>query len=114
MTQFAPSINDLAIALAYSLMQSQNLFDTLNNIIGSYNKIYPINDDEIYSLFGLIKSRLVITLVMAAKQQKKYPENKYLSISEKNAWFLIFKLNKIDPYFFITVIRNICNKRTYK
>ena len=107
---YAPSINDLAIALSYSLTQSQNLFDTLNNIVGSYNKICPINDDEIYSLFSLIKSRLVITLVMAAKQRKKYPDNRYLSISEKNAWLLIFKLNKIDPYFFITVIRSICNK----
>ena len=51
---------------------------------------------------GLVKSRLAITLVMAAKQRKKYPDNKYLSISEKNAWALIFKLNKIDPYFFIS------------
>ena len=107
---YAPSINDLAIALSYALMQSQNLFDTLHNIIGSYNKIYPINDDEIYSLLGLIKSRLVITLVMAAKQRKKYPDNKYLSISEKNAWILIFKLNKIDPYFFIAVARSFCNQ----
>ena len=67
---YAPSINDLAISLSYALTQSQNLFATLQNIIGSYNKIYSINDDEIYSLFGLIKSRLVITLVMAAKQRK--------------------------------------------
>ena len=107
---YAPSINDLAISLSYALTQSQNLFATLQNIIGSYNKIYSINDDEIYSLFGLIKSRLVITLVMAAKQRKKYPDNKYLSISEKNAWDLIFKLHKIDPYFFIAVIRSICNQ----
>ncbi len=107
---YAPSINDLAIALSYALMQSKNLFDTLNNIVGSYNKIYPISDNEIYSLLGLIKSRLVITLIMAAKQRKKYPENKYLSISEKNAWNLVFKLHKIDSYFFIAVIRNICNR----
>ena len=107
---YAPSINDLAIALSYALMQSQNLFDTLHNIVVSYNKIYPISDDDIYSLLGLIKSRLVITLVMAAKQRKKYPKNKYLSISEKNAWNLVFKLHKIDSYFFIAVIRNICNR----
>ena len=107
---YAPSINDLAIALAYALMKSQNLFDTLRNIISSYNKINPIRDDEIYSLLGLVKSRLAITLVMAAKQRKKYPDNKYLSISEKNAWDLIFKLNNIDPYFFIAVIRSICNQ----
>ena len=46
---------------------------------------------------------------MAAKQRKKYPDNKYLSISEKNAWDLIYRLHKVDPYFFIAVIREICN-----
>ena len=46
---------------------------------------------------------------MAAKQRKKYPENKYLSISEKNAWSLMSKLHQIDPYFFIAVIKEICN-----
>ena len=45
---------------------------------------------------------------MAAKQRKKYPDNKYLSISENNAWHLISKLHKIDTYFFIAVIRDIC------
>ena len=33
---YAPSINDLAISLSYALTQSQNLFATLQNIIGSY------------------------------------------------------------------------------
>jgi len=106
---YAPSINDLAIALSYALMNTKNLYKSLKNIVGTYNDLYPISSDEIYSLLGLIKSRLVITLVMAAKQRKKYPKNKYLSISEKNAWSLISKLHYVDPYFFIAVIRDICN-----
>ena len=106
---YAPSINDLAIALSYALMSSANFYQTLKNIIGNYNYICPINGKEIYSLLALIKSRLVISLVMSAKQRQKYPENLYLSISEKNAWSLITKLHKIDPYFFIAVIRDICN-----
>ena len=61
----------------------------LQNIVGTYNEFYKLSDQDIYSLLGLIKSRLVITLVMAAKQRKKYPNNKYLSISENNAWDLI-------------------------
>ena len=106
---YAPSINDLAIALSYAFMSSKNLYQTLKNIVGIYNNVYPISGDEIYSLLGLIKSRLVITLVMAAKQRKKYPDNKYLSISENNAWLLISKLHKVDPYFFIAVVRDICH-----
>ncbi len=106
---YAPVINDLAISLSYALMGTKNFYKSLKNIVGTYNEFYKLSDQDIYSLLGLIKSRLVITLVMAAKQRKKYPDNKYLSISEKNAWDLIYSLNKIDPYFFIAVIRDICH-----
>ena len=106
---YAPVINDLAISLSYALMGAKNFYKTLQNIVGTFNEFYKLTDQDIYSLLSLIKSRLVITLVMAAKQRKKYPDNKYLSISEKNAWDLIYKLHKIDPYFFIAVIRDICN-----
>ncbi|MFL2543498.1 MAG: aminotransferase class III-fold pyridoxal phosphate-dependent enzyme [Alphaproteobacteria bacterium] len=106
---YAPVVNDLAISLSYALMGTKNFYKSLQNIVGTYNEFYKLNDQDIYSLLGLIKSRLVITLVMAAKQRKKYPDNKYLSISEKNAWDLIYSLHKVDPYFFIAVIRYICN-----
>ena len=106
---YAPVINDLAISLSYVLMDNNNLYKSLQNIVGTYNEFYKLSDQDIYSLLALIKSRLVITLVMAAKQRKKYPDNKYLSISENNAWGLIYKLDKVDPYFFIAVIRDICN-----
>ena len=106
---YAPVINDLAISLSYALMGNKNIYKSLQNIVGTYNEFYKLSDQDIYSLLALIKSRLVITLVMAAKQRKKYPDNKYLSISENNAWGLIYKLDKVDPYFFIAVIRDICN-----
>ena len=105
---YAPVINDLAIALSYALMRSDNLYKTLQNIIRAFNNNYSLSSEEIYSLLGLIKSRLAITLVMAAKQKLKYPENDYLSISEKNAWHLINQLDLVDPYFFIAVVRYIC------
>jgi len=90
-------------------MGTKNFYKSLQNIVGTYNEFYKLSDQDIYSLLSLIKSRLVITLVMAAKQRKKYPDNKYLSISENNAWDLIYKLHKVDPYFFIAVIRDICS-----
>ena len=33
---------------------------------------------------------------MANIQKKKYPENKYLTISEHDAWNLLFKLKDIN------------------
>ena len=105
---YAPTINDLAISLSYALMNKDNLFSTLKNIICSYHKIFLISFDEIFSLITLVKARLTITVVMAEKQRKKFPDNKYLSISETDAWKLLKKLNLINPYLFIFLIRYIC------
>ena len=42
---------------------------------------------------------------MAAKQRKKYPDNKYFSISEKNAWSLMSKLHQIDSIFLLLLLK---------
>jgi len=105
---YAPTVNDLAISLSYALMNKDNLYSTLRNIIVSYHKIFQISFDEIFSLMTLVKARLTITVVMAEKQRKKFPDNNYLSISEKDAWKLLNKLNSINPYLLIFLIRDFC------
>ena len=105
---YSPTINDLAICLSYALMNNDNIYLTLKNIITEYNKQFSINEDEINSLISLCKSRLMITVVMAKKQRIKYPSNQYLSISEKDAWSLLEKLDKIPINFLIYIVREIC------
>ena len=105
---YAPTINDLAVSLSYALMNKNDLYSTLKNIIISYHKIFAITLDEIFSLMSLVKARLIITVVMAEKQRKKFPDNAYLSISENDAWKLLYKLNYINPYLLIFLIRDFC------
>ena len=90
-------------------MNNNNIYLTLKNIITEYNKQFSINEDEINSLISLCKSRLMITVVMAKKQRIKYPSNQYLSISEKDAWSLLEKLDKIPINFLIYIVREICS-----
>ena len=61
-----------------------------------YHSIFPLNKTEVKFISTLIASRLTITVIMAAKQKKKYPDNQYLSISENDAWDLLQKLNDIN------------------
>jgi len=105
---YAPTINDLAVSLSYALMKKNDLYSTLKNIIVSYHGVFQISFDEIFSLMSLVKARLTITVVMAEKQRKKFPDNKYLSISEKDAWNLLYKLDLINPYLLIYLIRDFC------
>ena len=57
----------------------------------------------------IVKCRLTITVIMAERQIKKFPKNKYLVISQKDAWSLLYKLDKINPYIFAYLIRDFCN-----
>ena len=111
---YAPTINDLAVSLAYALMKKEDLYSALKNVVISYHKIFPITFDEIFSLMTLVKARLTITVVMAEKQRKKFPDNKYLSISENDAWDLLYKLDRINPYLFIFLIRDYCGHQITK
>ena len=106
---YAPTINDLAIALSYALMNKNDLYSSLENIVKTYHNRFKINFDEIFSLMTLVKTRLSITVVMAEKQKKKFPQNDYLSISKNDAWKLLCKLNDINPYLLIFLIRNFCD-----
>ena len=93
---YAPTVCELTVALAYSLMNSSNIIDKCCYMVESFQSIFPLNKSEVGGISSLIASRLLISVTMAAKQKKKYPNNNYLSISEKDSWNLLIKLNDIN------------------
>ena len=95
-TIYAPTVCELTVGLAYSLMNTNNILEKCCYMVDSFQTIFPLNKHEIESISVLVASRLTLTVIMAAKQKKKYPNNKYLSISENDAWDLLFKLNDIN------------------
>ena len=93
---YAPTVCELTVALAYSLMNTSNVIEKCCYMVESFQSEFPLNKSELEAISSLIASRLLISVTMAAKQKKKYPNNNYLSISEKDAWDLLFKLNDIN------------------
>ena len=79
-------------------MNFEDISSRLNYMVKNYNSIFTLNKDEIHCIWTLVASRLAITVTMAAKQKKKYPDNNYLSISENDAWNLLYKIKdmKLD------------------
>ena len=62
---FAPTINDLAICLAYALMNKKNLYDSLKTIILNYHNQFPVTFNEIFSLrrgFKINKGQKILIL----------------------------------------------------
>ena len=100
---------ELTVALAYSLMNSSNIIDKCSYMVKSFHSIFPLTKIEIELLSTFIASRLLITVTMANIQKKKYPNNEYLTISENDAWNLLFKLKDINLDNLTLDLLKICN-----
>ena len=63
---------------------------------------------EIEALFPLICSRLAVSVVNSAYQRHHFPDNQYLTISERPAWELLERLADVHPRFAHYAFRGAC------
>jgi Ser/Thr protein kinase RdoA (MazF antagonist) len=91
--QYGTQINELAIALTYSLLGEDDIQMAATNIIDGYTKEFPLEEVEIDILYYLVAMRLVTNITMTSYSAKQHPENKeYILISQKPARALLKKL----------------------
>ncbi len=90
-------INELAIAISYTCFNKDNPLEWALVLLESYNKILPLETKEIEVLYYSIAMRLCISISNSNHYQKLFPENKYISISQKPAIELLWKWIKINP-----------------
>src|SRR5581483_10343415 len=90
-------ISELAVALAYVMMDKPDPLSAACHVISGYNAVFPLSEPEIEVLFDLICMRLCVSVTNSALEQKREPGNVYLTISEKPAWALLEKLFAVDP-----------------
>ncbi len=83
---YTQSINDLAITVAYAVMNKPDVLRASLPVIKGYHKQFSFMEEELDMLSTLVAMRLVITVTKSAINKQKEPENKYLLISEKCAW----------------------------
>ncbi|MCF6333968.1 MAG: phosphotransferase [Draconibacterium sp.] len=96
---YSQLINELAIALSYSLLEKDDPINWAIPVISKYHKILPLEEKEIDILYWLIAARLCTSVCISAFEKNNQPKNKYIAISEKPAWKLLKKLVKINPVF---------------
>ncbi|MEO1259896.1 MAG: aminotransferase class III-fold pyridoxal phosphate-dependent enzyme [Bacteroidota bacterium] len=105
---YTETINELAIACAYSAMGLPDPLSAISHVVGGYHKTFPIEEKELKVLFPLIGARLMITVANAAWNRHREPENEYLFVSEKPAWDLLKKLRSIPPELAYYTFRDTC------
>lgn len=89
---YASQINDLAIALAYLLLDEEDIKMASAQIIAGYCKEFILEDKELSIIYYLAAMRLVTNITMTSHEAKKHPGNTYILISQGAACILLKKL----------------------
>lgn len=105
---YTQTINDLAVAIAYGVMDQADPLAAALPIITGYHEKFPLLDEELKALYVLTAMRLVLSVTKSAINIKKEPGNVYLQISDKQAWALLFKWKNIPPALAYYSFRSAC------
>jgi 4-aminobutyrate aminotransferase-like enzyme/Ser/Thr protein kinase RdoA (MazF antagonist) len=93
------TINELAIAIAYAILDKDDPIGIGQRIVAGYHTVFPLTEVELEVLFPLVCTRLATSVCVAAYQKKLEPDNEYLVISESRAWKILSLLSEIHPRY---------------
>jgi len=79
---WSDSINDLAVAIAYAVLDRPDPLDIACRMVASCHRQWPLTPDERQLLWHRVRLRLATSVVMAAKQLVDDSNNDYLGISQ--------------------------------
>lgn len=96
---YSTSINDLAVTIAYAVMNKPDPISAACPIVAGYHKSFSLKDAEIKHLYLLVAMRLVLSVTKSAINREGEPENTYLQVSDKPAWELLRLWDKTDDNF---------------
>ncbi len=104
----APVIAEIAIAAAYAGLDHADPIGAAAEIAKGFHAEYPLLEEEIDVLYDLIAIRLVTSVTMSASRRSHTDDNPYLAISERPAWELLRKLDRMSPRFATAILRQAC------
>ena len=96
---FSYTVCDLAIAIAYTILDKADPLAAAAQIVAGYHSENPLTEVELAALFGLVKLRLCLSVCMAAHQQQQRPDDEYLTISQQPIRNTLPRLAAIHPRF---------------
>lgn len=103
-----PVIAEVAIASAYAGLDHADPIGAAAAIARGFHAEYPLLEEEVDLLFDLIAARLVTSVTMSASRRVHAEDNPYLAISERPAWTLLRKLDRMNPRFATAILRKAC------
>src|SRR5437870_877734 len=102
------TVCDLAIALAYVMLDEPDPIGAAAQVVAAYHETYPLTETEVEVLYRLAVTRLCCSVCFAARQTYEAPDNEYLNISNAPAWRLLEKLSNISLDWPTRIFRYAC------
>ena len=91
------TVGGLAVAMAYAALGTRDPLAAAAAVAQGYQSVRPLSDDERAVLFGLMCTRLALSVCLAATQQAARPDDAYLGISQAGIRETLPALIAIDP-----------------
>ena len=102
------TVCDLAIALAYVMLDKQDPIAAAVEVVAAYHRRRPLAGPEIDALYTLTATRLAMSVCYCAWQTRQNPHNEYLAISNRPAWALLERLAAMPADWPREVFRRAC------
>jgi len=90
------TICDLAIAMGYTSLESDDVLQVILEMAIGYNESMPLGDDELTVLFPMMCMRLAVSACMGQHQIRQRPDDPYLAISQEPIRRTLPKLLALD------------------
>ncbi|MCV6600305.1 MAG: aminotransferase class III-fold pyridoxal phosphate-dependent enzyme [Cohaesibacter sp.] len=107
---YSRQVNELAVTLAYALMDGKDLISEGSEIVASYCEQFDLTDEEFTALPIQLAMRLVMSVCISSNRAKDFQDNDYLTISQKPAFDLLARLDKLNPHFLTAAWRKATGK----
>jgi 4-aminobutyrate aminotransferase-like enzyme len=101
-------VADLAIAIAYAMLDKQDPIAAAAEVVAGYHGVRPLSQAEMDAVYTLAAARLCASVCHAADQARHAPGNEYLNISNRPAWSLLEKLASFPIGWPAEIFRRVC------
>ncbi|MFL5581475.1 MAG: aminotransferase class III-fold pyridoxal phosphate-dependent enzyme, partial [Gemmatimonadaceae bacterium] len=94
---WAPRVAGLAVALAYAMQGHADPVRAVTGVVRGYHEVAPLRPDELAVLYDVARTRLAMSVCMAARQSADAPGNEYLLVSQAGVLAVLERLRNESP-----------------
>ena len=103
----APLINDIAVAASYQTVAMNDIYKGTVSFLSGYNRVCPLNTEELDLLPGLIMNRIVMSVIICEWRAIDHPENQeYILGGITKTWKTLETLIEEDLEGIATQLKN--------